>query len=172
MSTDGLTEEGEVCYKAWGEDRFTSGATPTSYGYTWLRILLYNTPHAPFSEQNCPGHRLGSWYWSSHRPAPAHLGADVVVNFFRNRPPPSRPPLRSAAMGRRALVVKADIGEIESIEQLFDEVHSELGGLDILIHNAASGYNRPALEQKPKGWDWTMNINARSLLFSPNVPRS
>ena len=42
----------------------------------------------------------------------------------------------------------------------------EFGGLDILIHNAASGYNRPAMEQKPKGWDWTMNINARSLLFA------
>jgi enoyl-[acyl-carrier protein] reductase III len=38
--------------------------------------------------------------------------------------------------------------------------------LDIFVHNAASGYNRPVLEQKPKGWDWTMNINARSLLFA------
>jgi enoyl-[acyl-carrier protein] reductase III len=38
-------------------------------------------------------------------------------------------------------------------------------GIDILIHNAASGYNRPVMEQKAKGWDWTMDINARSLLF-------
>ncbi|MEJ2267246.1 MAG: SDR family oxidoreductase, partial [Anaerolineales bacterium] len=29
-----------------------------------------------------------------------------------------------------------------------------------------SGYNRPAMEQKPKGWEWTMNINARALLFA------
>jgi enoyl-[acyl-carrier protein] reductase III len=35
----------------------------------------------------------------------------------------------------------------------------------VLVHNAASGYNRPALEQKPRGWEWTLNINARSLLF-------
>ncbi|GAF82520.1 unnamed protein product, partial [marine sediment metagenome] len=26
--------------------------------------------------------------------------------------------------------------------------------------------NRPVLQQKPKGWDWTMNINARALLFA------
>jgi enoyl-[acyl-carrier protein] reductase III len=39
------------------------------------------------------------------------------------------------------------------------------GALDVLIHNAASGYNRPAMEQRPRGWEWTMNINARSLLF-------
>jgi len=35
-----------------------------------------------------------------------------------------------------------------------------------LISNAASGYIRPALQQKAKGWDWTMNINARALLFA------
>jgi enoyl-[acyl-carrier protein] reductase III len=34
-----------------------------------------------------------------------------------------------------------------------------------LINNAASGYNRPVMEQKIKGWDWTMNINARAALF-------
>jgi enoyl-[acyl-carrier protein] reductase III len=37
--------------------------------------------------------------------------------------------------------------------------------LDIFVHNAASGYNRPAMEQRPKGWEWTININARALLF-------
>jgi len=41
--------------------------------------------------------------------------------------------------------------------------------LDILIHNAASGYNRPVLQQKPRGWEWTMNINARSLLFGAQL---
>ncbi len=41
-----------------------------------------------------------------------------------------------------------------------------LAGLDYLICNAASGYNRPVMEQKPKGWDWTMNINARAALFA------
>ncbi len=36
-SYDGLTEEGEVRYKAWGEDRYTSGTTPTSFRYTGQR---------------------------------------------------------------------------------------------------------------------------------------
>ena len=33
------------------------------------------------------------------------------------------------------------------------------------MHNAASGYNRPVMEQRVKGWDWTLNINARAALF-------
>ncbi len=96
----------------------------------------------------------------------ARRGADVVVNFFRNRAPAEETAAQVAALGRKALVVKANVGEIEEIERLFAETEAVFGRLDFLIHNAASGFNRPALEQKPKGWDWTMNINARSLLFA------
>jgi enoyl-[acyl-carrier protein] reductase III len=96
----------------------------------------------------------------------ARNGADVVVNFFRNRAPAEETVSLIEEMGRRALLVKADVGDLEDLKRLFYETGQAFGGLDILIHNAASGYNRPALEQKPKGWDWTMNINARSLLFA------
>ncbi|MBN1538130.1 MAG: enoyl-[acyl-carrier-protein] reductase FabL [Anaerolineales bacterium] len=96
----------------------------------------------------------------------AQLGADIAVNFFRNRKPAEETAAEIRSLGRQALVVKADIGTIEGINALFDQVEQNFNGLDFLICNAASGYNRPALKQKPKGWDWTMNINARSLLFS------
>lgn len=96
----------------------------------------------------------------------AQNGADVVINFFRNREPAEETVREVEKLGRRALLVKADVGDLDDITRLFDEVENEFNGLDILVHNAASGYNRPAMEQKPKGWDWTMNINARALLFS------
>ncbi len=96
----------------------------------------------------------------------AEEGADLVVNFYRNRDPAEETAEAIRALGRKAVVVKANIGEIEGIDQLFDAVEKEYCGLDILVSNAASGYNRPVLKQKPKGWDWTMNINARALLFS------
>jgi enoyl-[acyl-carrier protein] reductase III len=95
----------------------------------------------------------------------AQEGAEIVVNFFRNRAPAEETAAQVQALGRRALVVKADVGEAEGIAALFRETENALGGLDILICNAASGYNRPVMEQKVKGWDWTMNINARSALF-------
>jgi len=95
----------------------------------------------------------------------ARNGADIVINFFRNRKPAEATVAEIEALGRRAIAVKANIGEIEQIEQLFAEVNATFGNLDFLIHNAASGFNRPVMEQRPKGWDWSMNINARSLLF-------
>lgn len=96
----------------------------------------------------------------------ARCGADVVVNFFRNRQPAEQTADEVRALGRTALAVKADIGTLEGIESLFEQVEAQFGGLDYYIGNAASGYNRQALQQRPKGWDWTMNINARSLLFA------
>jgi len=37
--------------------------------------------------------------------------------------------------------------------------------VDIFVGNAASGVLKPVIEQEPKGWEWTININARSILF-------
>ena len=96
----------------------------------------------------------------------ASLGADVVVNYFRNHQPAEETVERIRQLGRKALLVKANMGELDEIDRLFEAVEQEFGGLDIFIHNAASGYNRPVMEQRVKGWDWTMNINARSLLFA------
>lgn len=95
----------------------------------------------------------------------AQEGAHVVVNFFRNREPAEQTAADIRALGRQALVVKANVGDLDDLARLFAEIETTFGRLDVYLHNAASGYNRPALEQKPRGWEWTMNINARSLLF-------
>ena len=52
---------------------------------------------------------------------------------------------------------------------------ADLGPLDALVHSAATGVSRPALETEDKHWDWTMNANARALLSltraaAPSMP--
>jgi len=95
----------------------------------------------------------------------ARGGADVVVNFFRNREPAEETAAAVRELGRRAVTVKANIGELDELAEMFAEVDRQMGGLDILVNNAASGYNRSVMEQKPRGWEWTLNINARAALF-------
>jgi enoyl-[acyl-carrier protein] reductase III len=51
-----------------------------------------------------------------------------------------------------------------------------LGPLDVLVHNAATGIMRPALETDERHWDWTFGANARALLAlarvcAPAMPR-
>ncbi len=95
----------------------------------------------------------------------ARKGSDVIINYFRNRAPAEETASEIEALGRKALVIKANVGEPDELDRLFEEIGKVFGGLDNFIHNAASGYNRPAMAQKPRGWDWTMNINSRSFLF-------
>lgn len=96
----------------------------------------------------------------------AEGGADVCVNYVRNQAQAEEVAAQIQALGRRAFAVRANVGKTEDIDKLFDAVQEQFGGLDIFINNAASGFNRPALEQKVSGWDFTQNVNARALLFA------
>lgn len=78
----------------------------------------------------------------------ASQGSDMVVNYFRNRQSAEETAERIRKLGRKALLVKANMGELEDIDHLFEAVEQEFHGLDIFIHNAASGYNRPVMEQR------------------------
>ncbi|NQS92439.1 MAG: enoyl-[acyl-carrier-protein] reductase FabL [Chloroflexi bacterium] len=95
----------------------------------------------------------------------ASLGSDIVVNYFRNREPAEDTAREIAKLGVRVEIIKANVGEIEDLDRLVGETDRIFGGLDFLISNAGSGYNRPIMEQRPKGWDWTMDINAKAYLF-------
>ena len=48
---------------------------------------------------------------------------------------------------------------------------AELGPFDVLVHNAATGVIRPALETEDKHWDWTLNANASALLTLTRAAR-
>jgi enoyl-[acyl-carrier protein] reductase III len=96
----------------------------------------------------------------------ADLGANIIINFVRNEQPAREVFDQVTALGRRALLHRANVGKLEDVERLFDTITSEFGVLDYFISNAAIGFNRPALAQKPNGWEGTMNVNARSFLFA------
>jgi enoyl-[acyl-carrier protein] reductase III len=96
----------------------------------------------------------------------ARLGADVIINFHRNEAPALEVAEKAREFGRRALVVKANLAKPEEIDLLFDRISNVFGGLDILVSNAASGFNRPAMQQKVSGWDWTLNVNTRAFLLA------
>jgi enoyl-[acyl-carrier protein] reductase III len=95
----------------------------------------------------------------------AQGGADVVINFFRNRAAAEETATAIRQLGRSAYVVRAHVGDEGKLDGLFAEVQQQAGGLDILVCNAASGFLRPALEQDTRGWAWTLDINARALLL-------
>jgi NAD(P)-dependent dehydrogenase (short-subunit alcohol dehydrogenase family) len=69
------------------------------------------------------------------------------------------------ALGVPALAVSADVGQVDSIEQMFQRIEADAGVLDVFISNAARASFRKASEITPRSWDRTMDINARAFLL-------
>lgn len=92
-------------------------------------------------------------------------GADVVVNFFRDRRSAEETAADVRALGARAHVVKAHAGDPDQQRRLFSETDAAFGRLDIFVANAAQGVFRPVLEIEARAWDWTFDTNARAFLL-------
>jgi len=95
----------------------------------------------------------------------ASQGVDIVVDFFRHRESAEQTAKDVEALGVKAEVIRANVGDAAKIDELFDTIGNKFGHLDILINNAASGVGRPLADIDVKAWEWTMDINVRALLL-------
>ena len=94
----------------------------------------------------------------------AEAGADVAINYLRNRKAAAETIEMLESKGVKAIAIKTNVGKAEHIKFMVDEIKKEFGKLDILVSNAASGVLKPAMELTERHWQWTMDINAGTLL--------
>ncbi|AOZ87922.1 enoyl-[acyl-carrier-protein] reductase [Bacillus xiamenensis] len=95
----------------------------------------------------------------------AEKGYDIVINYARSKKAAIETAEEIEAMGVKTLVVKANVGQPEKIKDMFQQIDETFGRLDVFVNNAASGVQRPIMDLEENHWDWTMNINAKALLF-------
>jgi len=95
----------------------------------------------------------------------ARRGADVAVSYLRNEEAAQETVALIESTGRRGVAIRSRIDSAERCAALVDQAAEALGGLDVLISNAASGVIRPAMDVTEKHWDWTLNTNARAIVF-------
>ena len=95
----------------------------------------------------------------------AQAGADVIVNYATSRKAAMEVAFEVDRLGRRAYVIKADVGEEEDVESMMEFITQNIGRLDIVISNAATGGFRPLLASNTRHFHTTMNINVLSLVY-------
>ena len=85
--------------------------------------------------------------------------ARVVLGYLRNDSAAEAAAEEIRAAGAEVDLVRGNIASEKVVEKI-----AAAGPYRVIVHNAATGVIRPALEVDDKHWDWTMNANARSLL--------
>jgi len=88
----------------------------------------------------------------------------IAIGYLRNDAAAEATAEELRGAGAEPVLVRGNI----TSSRVLDEV-AALGPLDVLVHNAASGVVRDALETEEKHWDWTLGANARALLALAKV---
>jgi NAD(P)-dependent dehydrogenase (short-subunit alcohol dehydrogenase family) len=68
-------------------------------------------------------------------------------------------------LGRKALVVQTDVGQIAEIERMTAMAVERFGRIDILVNNAGMNVPQWAEEVTEEAWDRVMNVNVKGVFF-------
>jgi len=85
--------------------------------------------------------------------------ARAVLGYMRNDTAAEEAAALVGKAGGEAVLVRGNVADARTVEKL-----AAAGPYRVVVHNAATGVIRPALETEDKHWDWTLNANARALL--------
>ncbi len=93
----------------------------------------------------------------------AASGCHMAANYYNAHDEAEALCAEIRAMGRRACAIQGNVGNPESVEEMFTEFRKHFDRLDILVSNAASGVLKPTLEMSLKHWRWCLETNALAL---------
>jgi enoyl-[acyl-carrier protein] reductase III len=95
----------------------------------------------------------------------------VAIGYMRNDGAAEAVAEELRGRGAEPVLVRGNVASEKVAQQV-----AALGPLNALVHSAATGVLRPALETEDKHWDWTLAANARALLSlaraaAPSMPQ-
>lgn len=93
----------------------------------------------------------------------AKQGADVVVNYSGSEGAAQETVDAILAMGRKAIKIKANVGNAEEVAAMVDEAHTTFGRIDILVNNTGITRDGLLMRMKDSDWDDVININLKGV---------
>jgi 3-oxoacyl-[acyl-carrier protein] reductase len=89
----------------------------------------------------------------------AREGADVIVNYSHSDEKANEVGRSIEALGRQALVVKADVSRPDQVEVMRSKAIQEFGGVEILVNNAGVHYHLKSWEIDEAEWRRVLGVN-------------
>ncbi|HVR25049.1 MAG TPA: SDR family NAD(P)-dependent oxidoreductase [Candidatus Polarisedimenticolia bacterium] len=95
----------------------------------------------------------------------AGAGADVVVNYRERADAANAVCGEIKKIGKKAMAVRADVSAAADVRRMIAEVEARLGGIDILVNNAAIAHPRKLEEITGAEWDEVLAVNLKSVFL-------
>ena len=95
----------------------------------------------------------------------ARAGLDVAVGYHRSARDARRTVLELEACGVRAAALLADLADPAAARRLVQGAARALGGLDVLVNNAAVFHRTPFRRTTPGQYDTLLDVNLRGAFF-------
>lgn len=89
----------------------------------------------------------------------AEAGADVVVTFNVNADMAQKTAAEIKKLGRKSLVVKADVSKYNEVNQLIEKTVRAFGRIDILVNNAGINKRVSAEQMSEKDWRRIIDVD-------------
>ena len=96
----------------------------------------------------------------------AQEGADVAINYSRDEAPARDVLSEVEAIGRRGILIKANLANVSETRAMVDEVVSRFDRLDILINNAGIEKKTPFWEVTEQDYDKVVDVNLKGVFFA------
>ncbi len=91
----------------------------------------------------------------------AASGADVAINFVGREDAATETARMVEELGRRALVLKADVSNSKQVETMVKEVKDRFSKIDVLVNNAGITRDNLVMLLKEKEWDDVIGTNLK-----------
>lgn len=93
----------------------------------------------------------------------AEAGADVAVNYSGSEAAAVETAQAVEALGRRAIIVKANVGKVDEFDSMVKEVIEQFGSLDILVNNAGITRDNLIMRMKEDEFDQVIETNLKGV---------
>ena len=93
----------------------------------------------------------------------AEAGADVAVNYAGSASAAAETAAAVEALGRKALLVQADVGKPDAFEDMVGKVLEAFGTIDILVNNAGITRDNLIMRMKEEDFDQVIETNLKGV---------